>query len=178
MRDAGRRAAIWARDAAGIQEAHAADHLVARHVRVAMQENVRTSRRHFRRDVDQVEADAVSLQMFGERPRAFAIAISADDDYWRAKVAHALQKVRRTNVAEVPDFIHACRELGKLRREVIMRVREDEDAERLAHARRLVAAGACGVPGGTLRTFRPEKPRQEPQSETHRQQSEKKTEHR
>jgi hypothetical protein len=29
-----------------------------------------------------------------------------------------------------------------------------------------------------LRTFRPEKPRQEPQSETHRQQSEKKTEHR
>ena len=49
-----------------------------------------------------------------------------------------------------------------------MRVGEDEDAERLAHARGLVTAGARGVPGGTVRTFRSEKPRQESQSKTHR----------
>ena len=144
---------------------------------VAMQEDARVRGRGFRGNVDQVKAHAVSLHVFTERPRAFAVAIPADDDHRRTNITNALQQIRRGDVPEVPNFIHAGRELRQLRREVIVRVREDENAERLAHSAPLVAAGACGVPGGTLRTFRPEKSRQEPQSETHRHEPEEKTKH-
>jgi hypothetical protein len=144
---------------------------------VAVQQNVDIRRRDFRRDVDQTKTHAVPLELFRKRPRAFAIAIAADDDHRRANVANAPKQIRRGDVAQVPNFINAGCELREVRRQVVVRVREDENAERLAHSAPLIAAGAGRVAGGTLRTFRCEKPREEPHSKTHRHQPEEKTEH-
>ena len=83
MRQAGRRPAIRARHAARVQEAQPADPLIARHMRMAVQEHVDILRRLVGRNVDQPKADAISLQIDDERPFVASVAISAHDrDGW------------------------------------------------------------------------------------------------
>ena len=130
MRQAGGCPAVWARDATGIQEANFAESLVARHVGVAVQHNIYVCRQSRWRNVDQAEADAVALQVDADRPIHIAVAITPHDHDRRADYPQCLQQMWRADVAEVPDLIRAFSEPLWVRRQMVVRVSEDENAER------------------------------------------------
>ena len=111
-------------------------------MRVAVQEDVDVRRRLLWWNVDQPQADAVSLVIDDERPLSVRVAISAYDRKRRPNRANAIEKPGPDNVAKVPDFIGPGGVFLEVRREMIVRVREDKDAH------------ACGFSSDERRVLR------------------------
>src|SRR5437016_14198238 len=103
-------------------------------MRVPMQEHVDIFRRVLRRNVHEPEADPVSFQIDNERPFKIAVAISAYDCYRRTDGLQRLQNTRRANIAEMPDFIRAAGKRLNIRRQMIMRVRQNKNANWQRHS--------------------------------------------
>ncbi len=82
----------------------------------------------------EAKTDAVALHVHDQRPRHLIVAVPAHNRYRRTDGHDLLQQRRRTDVAEVPDFVRTGGKLIKLRRQMIMRIRENEDADRFVHA--------------------------------------------
>jgi len=78
-RDAWGRPFIGPGHAPGIQKKDAALLFVARHMRVAVQEDVNALRRFRRRNVNEAAADSVSLQVDRQRPFKVRVAIAANE---------------------------------------------------------------------------------------------------
>src|SRR5207249_2713865 len=61
-REARRRAAVWARDAPGVEKNAIADALPARHVSVAVQQQIESRRRNARRNVCEQDAESLAFE--------------------------------------------------------------------------------------------------------------------
>src|SRR5437764_3577592 len=71
-------ALVWPGHAAGVQEKHAVLLFIARHVRVAVQEDVDILWRLRRRNMNEAAADSVSFQVNRQGPLKVGVAIAAD----------------------------------------------------------------------------------------------------
>ena len=83
--------------------------------------------------LNEPEADAVSFQIDGEWPFEIAVAISPHNRYRRTDGLERLQNARSANIAEMPDFIRAVGQHLEVRRQMIVCVGQDKDAERRRH---------------------------------------------
>ena len=128
-RDTRRRALVGAGHAAGIEEEHVPLPFMARHVGVAVEENIDVLRRVFWRNVHEPETDAVALQVEHRWPLKIGITIAAHERDRRPDAFHPNEQTGRTNVAQMPDFIHIIRQGLEIVREMIMRVGQDEDSQ-------------------------------------------------
>ncbi len=137
MREARRRAAVRPCHTTGVQKTNAFADFVPRHVRMTVQQHIDVLRRSRWRNVDEPEANAVPLHIRTQRPFKIAVAVSTNDRKRRSHLPNRPEQRGRANIAEVPDFVDARRELFQVRRQVIVSVPKDEDANcLLAHRQR------------------------------------------
>jgi len=129
----GWRTAIWPGHTTWIQKADPTAHLIPRYVSVTVQEHIDVRRQLRRRDVHELKAAAAALEIHHERPLLFAVAVPAHHSYRRTNLPQALENVRCADIAQMPNFVGAFCELPRIRREVIVRISEDENSERFCH---------------------------------------------
>ncbi len=123
----GGRSAVRTGDAARIQPAYSSSiGFVARHVRMSVQHHLGTRRRPLRWNMHEVKTHALTLEIQGQRPRV-RIAIAGDDREGALQFFERAERRRRTDVAEVPDFIRLTEPSRQVRRIPVVRVRNDGD---------------------------------------------------
>ena len=94
----------------------------------------------------ETEFQSVSRKIDNQWPFVIAVAISADNCDRRSEGFDRLQDGRRADVAKVPDFIRAGRERLEIRRQLIVGIGEDEDANGRSH-NEFSPKGRGGAPG-------------------------------
>jgi hypothetical protein len=114
-----------ARDAAGVEEPHPFQDFVAGNMRVAMEKEV-AGRRMRGRDVFEVHAKAIQLEIQREGPRRFVVAIASDDTNKRdALELH--EDLWGTHITQMPDLVRISNALEYLRRKAVVGVGENGD---------------------------------------------------
>ena len=94
---------------------------------MTMQNNIDIVRRNFRRNVDKPKLQTFALKIDNQRPILSPIAIAADNGQPRTNRFEIERDRRFANVAQVPDLVRLARKLDNLRRQFVMRIRQDED---------------------------------------------------
>ena len=105
---------------------------VARHMGVAVQKDINLRRRLRRRNVHQVKAHAVPLQIDRQRPFADHCRNCRARSSPAVRFASTPRAAWRANIAEMPDFIRVLGQASSRRRQMIVRVGQDKDAQRYA----------------------------------------------
>src|SRR5947208_12372825 len=123
-----RRAAIRPGHAAGIEKQNTTASVIARNVRMGVQENIYIIRRMIGWNVLQSEFQTASQKINDKRPLKIGIAISAHDDHARSNRPQLIKNRFRANVAKMPDLNSIFGYLPHVRRQTIVRVSENEDA--------------------------------------------------
>src|SRR3569833_891385 len=124
--DAGRRAAIGSRDATRIEKTNSVDRLIARHVRVSVQDHIRLPRWTRGRNVNEMKTNSVAFEVEGQWPTPTVVV--AEYDVQRRPELLELHQCRRiANIAEVPNFIRVFQSFGQARWKAIGCVRDDGD---------------------------------------------------
>jgi len=139
--DAWGRSFVGPRHTPGIEKKDAALLFVARHMRVAVEEDVDILRRSRGRNVNEAAADAVSFQVDGEGPFKVGVAIAAHESYGRSDAFQPDEQTRLTDISEMPDLIDIICQCFEIFGEMIVRVGEDEDAQRFAIHEGLLSIG-------------------------------------
>lgn len=104
---------------------------------MSVQHDIDVLRRLRRGDVDQTEVNAVAREIDHEGPRGMAVAIPAHNRDRQTDRIDFLEQRGLTNVSKMPDFIRTFRQTGEVRRQVVMRVGDYQDAHREIISRRL-----------------------------------------
>jgi len=126
-----RRAAIRPGHATGIQKKNSPASFISRHVRVTVQENIDIVRWLIGRNVLKTEFQSAADKIDDQWPFEIAVAISAyvsDSGSNRAKLT---ENAFHTNISKMPDFVCTSSQFLHMRRQAIVRVRQDENARRL-----------------------------------------------
>jgi hypothetical protein len=96
-----------------------------------VQKNVDIVRRLIRRNVLKTEFRSTAHKIDDQRPFKIAVAIAAyDRDAW-ADRAKLIENAFRANISKMPDFVCIFSQFLHLLRQAIVRVRQDENAQRL-----------------------------------------------
>ena len=128
------RAAIRARDTTGIQKQNASAFFISRNVSMTMQHNIDIIRRSFRRDVDEPKLQTFTLKIDNQRPVLIPIAIPADNGERRTDRLEIERDRRLANITQMPDLIGLARKIGNVLRQFVMRVSDNQNAQRI-HSR-------------------------------------------
>ena len=133
--NAARRAAIWTRDAAGVQKQNAAPFFVSRNVSMTMQDHIDIIRRGIRRNMHEPKPQSAALKIDNERPVGVPIAVPPHHGERRTDRFEIKGDRRLANVPQVPDFIRLMRKIDNLVRQFVMRVREHKNLHsiRISH---------------------------------------------
>ena len=79
----------------------------------------------------EAKADAVSFQIYEQRPLEIAVAVAAHQRHLRPDVFQVQEQTGRADIAEMPDFVCAFRQRRKVVGEMIVRIGENKNPERL-----------------------------------------------
>ena len=96
-----------------------------------VQKNINIVRRLIGRNVLKTEFQSTADRIDDQGPFKIAVAIAAyDSDAWpdRAKL---IENAFRTNISKMPDFVSTFSQFLHVLRQAIVRVRQDENAQRL-----------------------------------------------
>ncbi len=127
------RTAIRPSDATGIQKQDPAPSLISRHVGMTMQNHIDIFRRTPRRNVLQAKSYSVADKIDNQRPLEIAVAISAHHRDRPASCPQLIENSFRTDIAEVPDFIRLARQGRQYLWKLVVRIGENEYAQRFFH---------------------------------------------
>lgn len=133
MRQARGRSPVRPSDTAGIEEQHITASFIPRDVCVAVQQNIYICRWLARRDVNQAKANTISFHIHSERPLQIAVAITTHDQRWRPQRLDCFEQMWRADIAEMPDLVSPGSQRVEFRRQVVVRVCKDQDAQRSSH---------------------------------------------
>jgi len=86
-----------------------------------------------RRNVNEMEPDAVSFQIEPQWPLKIAVAIAAHNTDGRTERFERLQDARRANIPEVPNLVGARSQRLDFRGQFIVRVGENKDLQARRH---------------------------------------------
>ena len=79
----------------------------------------------------EAKADAVSFQIYDQRPLEIAVTVAAHQRHRRSDVFQVQEQTGRADIAEMPDFVCAFRQRRKVVGEMIVRIGENKNPERL-----------------------------------------------
>ena len=96
---------------------------------VRMQEDVDFIWHPRRRDVDEPESDAVSLQINHQRPIKIRVAVAAHERERQPDIFQLKNQARRTNIAQMPDLVRARNQRLQILGKMIMSVGEDKNSQ-------------------------------------------------
>ena len=83
------------------------------------------------RNVLKTEFQSSADKIDDQWPFEIAVAITAHNGYSRADRAKLIENAFRANIPKVPDFVCVFSQFLHLLRQAIVRVRQDENAQRL-----------------------------------------------
>ena len=98
-------------------------------MRVTVQHDVNLRWRFRWGNVHEPETNSVTFKIHHRRPIEIAIAISTNNDHRWTQLPQALENARRADITQMPDLIRALGKLFRVRREVIVRVSENENTK-------------------------------------------------
>lgn len=127
--------AIRIGDAARIEPAKAVRSLVARYVRMPVQDHIAIGGSPPRGDVLEMEPYAFAFEPQHERPAGMIVIVAQHDAQRRAELLDLHQRLRRANITEMPDLVSTGQEPWKFRRVAVVRVSKDCDAHDGIHGR-------------------------------------------
>ena len=96
---------------------------------VTMQNNIDIIGRNIRRNMLQPEFETLALKIDNQRPIGIPIAISAHHRERGADRFQIIGNRRLAHIAQVPDLVRVARKIDKFVRQLVMRVRYDQDAQ-------------------------------------------------
>ena len=94
---------------------------------MTMQDNIDIVRRNIRRNVHEAKLQAVALKIDNQRPVFIPIAIPAHDRERRTDRFQVECDRRLANVSQMPDLVRLARQIDDLWRQLVMRIRQDEN---------------------------------------------------
>jgi len=96
---------------------------------VTMQNNIDIVGRIIRRNMLQSKFETLALKIDNQRPIGTAVAVSPHDcDLW-ADRAQFVQNDFSAHIAEMPDLVRIAGKIDNFVRQLVMRVRYDQDAQ-------------------------------------------------
>ena len=98
---------------------------------MTMQNNIDIIRRIFRRNVDESKLQTLSREIDNERPVLVPVAIAANDSEWRPNRLEIEGDRRFTNISQMPNLVRVAGKIDHLRRQLVMGVRQNENAQRI-----------------------------------------------
>jgi len=84
-------------------------------------------------NVDEPKAETVSGEIGIEWPFDISIAVSANNGQRWADILQSLDNTQRADIPEMPNLIDSFGENFDVGRQVIVRIRQDEDAKQRRH---------------------------------------------
>ena len=133
-------------DCSGVQEPGAAEHLIARNVRVTVNQKVRPTGRTGR-NVDQVERFSSPLQQQADRKIQTIIVVPQNGLDGRSDFAHSRERRKVAKIAQVPDFIGGSQIAQYLHRKRPVGVGDDCNAHGGSQPRRWRREKQPGISG-------------------------------
>lgn len=127
---------------------------------MTMQNNIDTIRQIFWRNVDQPKLQALALEIDNKRPVFIPIAIPANNGQRRTYGLEIERDCRLAHVTQMPDLVRLARKIDNLRRQLVMRVRDNQNAQSI-HVRTADGADNADIPSANPKIIRlnPRNPR-------------------
>src|SRR5205814_8094105 len=116
-----------------IQKQNVPASFISRHMRMTVQENIDTLRRPLRRNVLQPKLQPATREIDSQLPVEVAVAIPTHDHHRSTRRAQFIQNPFGTDIADVPDLVRPARKIDNLLRQLVVRIREDENLHRSAN---------------------------------------------
>ena len=98
---------------------------------MTMQNNIDTIRGNFRWNMHQPEFQTLALEINDQRPVFVPIAITTDDSEGRSDRLEIESDRRFADVAQMPNLVGIARQIDNLRRQLVMRVRQNKNPNHL-----------------------------------------------
>ena len=96
-----------------------------------VQKNVDIVRRLIGRNVLKTEFQSTPHKIDDQWPFEIAVAISANDSDWGFNRAKLIENAFHTNISKMPDFVGTSCQFLHVLRQAIVRVRQNENVQRL-----------------------------------------------
>lgn len=127
---------------------------------MTMQHKIDIVRRNFRRNMHEPELQSLALKIDNERPIFVPIAIAANNRQRRTDRFQVERDCRFAHIAKMPDLIRLARKIDNLRRQLVMRVRDNQNAQSI-HVRTADGADNADIPSTNPKIIRlnPRNPR-------------------
>ena len=125
-----------------------------------MQHNIDIVRRIFRRNMHEPKFQSLACKIDNERPVFVPIAIPAHNRQRRADRFQVERDRRFAHIAKMPDLIRLARKIDNLWRQLVMRVRDNQNAQSI-HVRTADGADTADIPSANPKIIRlnPRNPR-------------------
>ena len=124
------RATVRSGHATRIQKQDTSASFISWHVRMSVQKNIDIVGRLIGRNMLKTEFQSTADKIDDRWPFKIAVAIAAHDGYSRPDRAKLIENAFHANISKMPDFVCTFSQFLHLLRQAIVRVRQDENAQR------------------------------------------------